>query len=64
MIYNETLDGITLNAYKKVCGSCTLYIVLSTVFLVTTTVISTVFIYIYWYSKMLITSVNKNSKTS
>ena len=45
MIYNETLNGITLNDYKKVCGSCTLYIVLLAVFLVTTTVISTVFIY-------------------
>ena len=33
MIYNETLSAILLNAiplndYKKVCGSCTLYIVL------------------------------------
>ena len=68
MICNETLNGITLNDYKKVCGSCILYIVLSAVFLVTTTVISTVFIYFYWYSKkilqMLITSINENSQTS
>ena len=28
MIYNETLSTIPLNDYKKVCGSCTLYIVL------------------------------------
>ena len=52
MIYNETLnavllDGIALNNYKKVCGSCALYIVLFSVFLVTSTVISTVFIYFY-----------------
>ena len=45
MIYNETLDRIPLNDYKKVCGSCTLYIVLFVVFLVASAVIGTVFIY-------------------
>ena len=45
MIYNETLN-VLLNFYKKV-GNCTLYIVLFVVFLVTSTVISTVFIYFY-----------------
>ena len=40
MLYNETLDIISLNAiplnvYKKVCGSCTLYIVLFAVFFIT-----------------------------
>ena len=54
MIYNETLDTIPLNDYKKVCGSCTLYIVLFVVFLVTSTVISSVFIYFYWYSKKIL----------
>ena len=62
MIYNETLNAIPLNAiplnvYKKLCGSCTLYIVLFAVFLVKSTVISTVFIYFYWYSKKNITNV-------
>ena len=52
MIYNETLDailldGIALNDYKKVCGSCTLYIVLFGVFLLTSTVISTVLFYFH-----------------
>ena len=28
MIYNETLNTIPLNDYKKVCGFCTLYIAL------------------------------------
>ena len=51
MIYNETLNAIPLNDYKKVCGSCTLYIVLFVVFLLTSIVISSVFIYFYWYSK-------------
>ena len=53
MIYNETLNAILLNTillndYKKVFGSCTLYIVLFAVFLVINTII---FIHFYWYSK-------------
>ena len=61
MLYNETLDVISLNTiplniYKNVDGSCTLYIVLLAVFLVTSTVISTVFIYFNWYSKNNITN--------
>ena len=53
MIYNENLDVKSLNDYK--CGSCTLYIVLFVVFLVTS-VISSVFIYFYWCSKKIITN--------
>ena len=30
MLYNETLNAIPLNVYKKVCNSCTVYIVLQT----------------------------------
>ena len=56
MIYNETLNGITLNDYKKLCDPCTLHIVLFVVFLVTSIVISSVFIYFYWYSKKNITN--------
>ena len=56
MLYNETLDVISLNAillkvYKKVCGSCTLYIVLFAVFFIASICISSVFIYFYWYLK-------------
>ena len=36
---------------RKVCGSCTQYIVLFVIFLVISTVISVVFVYFYWYSK-------------
>ena len=43
MVYNKTLN-VSLNDYK--CGSCTLYIVLFAVFLVTSAIISTV---IYFY---------------
>ena len=39
MLYNETLDVISLNTillnvYKKVCNSCTIYIVLFAVFFI------------------------------
>ena len=51
MLHNETLDLISLNNYKKVCSSCTIYIVLFVIFLVIRIVISGVFVYFYWYSK-------------
>ena len=51
MIYNGTLNAIQLNHYKKLCVSCTLYIVLFSVFLVPSTVISTLSIYFHWYLK-------------
>ena len=56
MLHNETLDVVSLNAipfnvYKKVCGSCTLYIVLFAVFFTTSICISSVVIYFYWYLK-------------
>ena len=47
MIYNENLDTIPLNDYKNVCASCALCIVLFVVFLATSLVISTAFIYFY-----------------
>ena len=55
IIYNGTLNAIPLNDYKKVCGSCTL-LYLFAVFLVTSTVISTVFIYFHWYLKKNVTN--------
>ena len=51
MIYNGTLNAIPLNDYKKVCNSCTLYIVLFAIFLIISTTISIVFIYFPWYLK-------------
>ena len=48
MMYNETLNRITLNVYNS--NSCTQYLALFVVFLVTSA-ISSVFIYFYWYSK-------------
>ena len=54
MLYNETLDVISLNTiplnvYKKVCNSCTTYIILFALLFITTIYISSVFIYFYWY---------------
>ena len=58
--------NVSSSHYK--CGSCTLYIVLFVVFLVTSVVISAVFIYFYWYSKkkkqISVTNINDNSQTS
>ena len=56
MIYNAALNEIPLSAtplndYKKVCGSCRIYIVLFVTFLAIRTVVSAVFVYFYWYSK-------------
>ena len=48
MIYNGTLNA-SLSDYK--CNSCTLYIALFVVILVTSIDISSVFIYIHWYLK-------------
>ena len=58
MIYHETLDAILLNAillndYIKVCSYCTLYIVLFDVFLVTSTVISAVFYFDLYSTRIL-----------
>ena len=49
MLHNETLnviplDVIPLNDYKKMCNSCTMYIVLFAVFFITSVCISSVFI--------------------
>ena len=54
MLYNETLDAIPLNVYKKVCSSCMVYIVLFFVFLTTSICICCVFIYFYWYLKKIV----------
>ena len=69
MIYNRTpnaieLNAILLNDYNKVCGSCTIQVVLFFVFSVTSTFICTFFIYFYWYWKKNIsnafTNINDN----
>ena len=51
MLHNETLDVIPSNDYKKVCNSCTIYIVLFAVFFIASICISCVFMYFHWYLK-------------
>ena len=46
MIYNETLDEIPLNDCKNVCGSCTLSKVLFVIFIVISTFISVLFLFL------------------
>ena len=51
MTYNRTLNAIPLNDYKNICNSCTVYIVLLTIFFIKSLSISSVFIYFHWYFK-------------
>ena len=53
MLYNETLDIISLNDHKKVRNSCTIYRVLVAVFFITGICISSVFIHFQWYLKKI-----------
>ena len=51
MLYNETLNAIPLNFYKKACNSCMVYIVLFVIFLITNICIFCIFRYFHWYLK-------------
>ena len=51
MLYYETLNTTSSDDSSNDCVSCTPYIVLFAVFLVTSVIIGSVFIYFYWYSK-------------
>ena len=61
MIYNKTL-----NDYRKICGYCTIYIVLFTIFFMIRISISTLFIYFYWYlkSNTNITNIKYSTETT
>ena len=47
MLHIETLDAIPLSDYKKVCNSCTIYIVLFAVFFITSICNSSVLLAVY-----------------
>ena len=47
MIYNSTLNAITLNNYRKTCNSCTVYIALLAIFSIISISISSVFFFCY-----------------
>ena len=51
MIYNGSVNAIPLNDKKKVCDSCTIYVVLLIIFLLVSISISSAFIYFHWYLK-------------
>ena len=51
MIYNETLNAIPLNDYKKAYNSCTMHIIFFVISLIISISISSVFIYFHWYLK-------------
>ena len=46
-IYNESLNAISLDD----CASCTLYVALFAVFLTTSVIVGSAFVYFHWYSK-------------
>ena len=46
-IYNETLNVTS----SSECASCTVYVVLFVVFLTTSMIISSVFVYFHWHKK-------------
>ena len=48
---NKMCYNSTLNDYKKICSSCTIYIVLLIIFFITSITISSALIYFNWYFK-------------
>ena len=51
ILYNETLNVIPLNVYKKAYNSCMVYIVLFIIFLIANICICCIFIYFHRYLK-------------
>ena len=49
MIYNGTLNAIPLNDYRKICNSCTVYIILLAIFFIISISISSIFIYTWYF---------------
>ena len=65
-INDNILTCVTLNYYKNVYGSCTIYIVLLVIFHIHLIRISCTFVYFYWYLKKdhgNITNINANTET-
>ena len=56
----------SLNNYRKICNSCTIYIVLLVIAFSIIIGISSAFIYFHWYLKKdnaIITNINSNTET-
>ena len=58
IIYNGTLNAIALDDYGNVCNSCAIYILSFVIFLITSIIISSAFIYFHWYLKKIIFVLN------
>ena len=63
MMYNETLNTIPLIDHKKMCNSCTICILLFSIFLIISIGISSVFIYFHWYIRKVNIPVKFNPNT-
>ena len=48
---NETIYNATLNNYRKVYYSCTIYVVLLVIFFIISISINSAFLNFYWYIK-------------
>ena len=65
-IDENKLISVTLNDYKNMCGSCTIYMILIVIFFVISISISCAFIYFYGYLKKdntSISNINVNAET-
>ena len=65
-IDENKLISVTLNDYKNVCESFTIYMILIVIFFIISISISCAFIYFYWYLKKdntSITNINVNAET-
>ena len=60
---NEMIYNATLNDHRKVCNSCTIYIVLLVMFFIISISISSAFIYFHRYLKRSNTGVNTSVNT-
>ena len=60
---NEMIYNKTLNDYRNIYGSCTIYIVLFTIFFMISISISSVFIYFHWCLKKSSTNINSSIET-
>ena len=65
-LHSNEMISVTLNNYKNVRGSCTIYIVLLVIFVICHIDINCAFVYFYWYLKKdsaSITNINPSTET-
>ena len=65
-IDEKKLHSNEINDYEKICGSCSVYIVLLLIFFILSRNISSVFIYFHWCLKKSstgVTNINPSTET-